>query len=55
MEFVVPLLSWRHYFSTTQTYLTDEEFQKVFSMTVGEFNKLPQWKRKDLKKKVDLF
>ena len=39
----------------TQTYLTDEEFQKVFGKTVNEFNAIPEWKQKDLKKKVDLF
>ena len=39
----------------TQTYLTDEEFQKVFGKTVKEFKALPEWKKKDLKKKVDLF
>lgn len=38
-----------------QTYLTDEEFQKIFGKTVSEFNALPEWKRKDLKKKMDLF
>ena len=39
----------------TQIYLTDKEFQKVFGKTVSEFNTLPDWKKKDLKKSVDLF
>ena len=39
----------------TQTYLTEEDFQKVFKITVSEFKALAEWKRINLKKKVDLF
>ena len=42
-------------FTSNQTYLTDEEFQEVFGKTVSEFSALPEWKKKDLKKKVGLF
>ena len=50
-------LSTNDYRSTciTQTYLTEEDFQKVFKLTVSEFKALAEWKRINLKKKVDLF
>ncbi|XP_031567014.1 actin-binding LIM protein 3-like [Actinia tenebrosa] len=38
-----------------ETYLTPEEFQKVFSMPREEFYKLPQWKQNQYKKKALLF
>ena len=39
----------------SKTYLTEEEFNKVFEMSVQEFRALPKWKQGNLKKKVDLF
>ncbi|XP_065051473.1 villin-1-like isoform X2 [Rhopilema esculentum] len=36
-------------------YLSPEDFKKVFGMTVTEYEKLPQWKRSNLKRKVDLY
>ncbi|XP_048584794.1 actin-binding LIM protein 3 isoform X2 [Nematostella vectensis] len=38
-----------------ETYLTDEEFMKVFSVTRFEFYAMPTWKRNNMKKSVDLF
>ncbi|XP_060712594.1 dematin isoform X1 [Hemiscyllium ocellatum] len=38
-----------------ERHLSPEEFQEVFGMTIKEFDKLPQWKRTDLKKKACLF
>jgi hypothetical protein len=36
-------------------YLSDEEFKKVMGTTVEEYNKLKDWKKQDIKKKVGLF
>ncbi|XP_065183499.1 gelsolin, cytoplasmic-like [Sycon ciliatum] len=36
-------------------YLEDSEFEKVFGMSLSEYDKLPQWKRSNLKKKCGLF
>lgn len=38
-----------------QTYLTDEEFREVFTMSREEFYKLPAWKQVSRKKEVLLF
>ncbi|XP_048474434.1 dematin isoform X3 [Rhincodon typus] len=38
-----------------ERHLSPEEFQEVFGMTIMEFDKLPQWKRTELKKKARLF
>ncbi|XP_038641650.1 dematin isoform X2 [Scyliorhinus canicula] len=38
-----------------ERHLTPEEFQEVFGMTIKEFDKLPQWRRTELKKKACLF
>ncbi|XP_059497178.1 dematin isoform X3 [Stegostoma tigrinum] len=38
-----------------ERHLSPEEFQEVFGMTIKEFDKLPQWKRTELKKKACLF
>lgn len=38
-----------------ETYLSEEEFEKVFSMTRDEFYQLPQWKQQSRKKEVLLF
>lgn len=38
-----------------EKYLSDDEFKKVFDMSKGEFSKLKEWKRNDLKKHVKLF
>ncbi|KAJ1297074.1 hypothetical protein BS78_01G350200 [Paspalum vaginatum] len=38
-----------------ETYLSDSEFQTVFSMTKEEFYEQPRWKQELQKKKADLF
>lgn len=38
-----------------ESYLSDEEFEKVFHMTRQEFDKVPVWKKEGLKKEVYLF
>ena len=38
-----------------QTYLSEDEFVKVFGITQQEFRSLPKWKQSNAKKKVDLF
>jgi len=38
-----------------ETYLTNEEFHKVFHMSREEFYKLPSWKQRDKKKQSFLF
>ena len=38
-----------------EQYLSDAEFEKVFGQTKEQFNKLKDWKQKELKKKVGLF
>lgn len=38
-----------------ETYLSDDEFQTVFSMTKDEFYQQPRWKQELQKRKADLF
>ena len=38
-----------------ETYLSDEEFKKVFKMDKEQFSKLPAWKQTKNKKEVGLF
>ena len=38
-----------------ETYLSDEEFKKVFKMDKELFSKLPAWKQTKNKKEVGLF
>jgi hypothetical protein len=38
-----------------EEYLGADEFRRVLKMDKGEFAKLPQWKRLQLKKSVSLF
>ncbi|KAJ3449756.1 villin [Anaeramoeba flamelloides] len=38
-----------------EAYLSDEEFKKYLGMERAQFNKLPNWKKKNLKKKAKLF
>ncbi|VDL61440.1 unnamed protein product [Hymenolepis diminuta] len=38
-----------------EIYLSDAEFQKVFKLSRVAFYRLPEWKRNDLKRRVDLF
>jgi len=38
-----------------EMYLSPEDFRGVFQMTKDEFNKLPEWKRTNLRKENDLF
>jgi hypothetical protein len=41
--------------ASKETYLTDSEFQQVFSQDRATFNGLAKWKRDAAKKKVGLF
>ena len=43
------------YACNLQTYLTEEDFQAVFGISVHDFKAMPVWKQANLKKKVDLF
>jgi len=36
-------------------YLSDEEFKNIFKVTLEEFDKFPEWKKTDLRKKAALF
>ncbi|KAJ3427674.1 villin [Anaeramoeba flamelloides] len=38
-----------------ETYLSDEEFKKYMGITRDQYKKLPNWKKKNLKKKAKLF
>jgi hypothetical protein len=38
-----------------QAYLSREDFKDVFGMDSTEFEALPEWKRKQLKKQAGLF
>jgi hypothetical protein len=38
-----------------ELYLSDQEFHSYFKMSKADFSKLPQWKRDNEKKKLDLF
>ena len=38
-----------------QTYLSEEDFEKVFGMSIHQFRGIPKWKQNDLKKKKELF
>ncbi|KAM3187629.1 hypothetical protein ACTXT7_001903 [Hymenolepis weldensis] len=38
-----------------EIYLSDAEFQEVFKLSRVAFYRLPEWKRNDLKRRVDLF
>ncbi|XP_060097580.1 actin-binding LIM protein 1 isoform X24 [Heteronotia binoei] len=38
-----------------ERHLAPEVFQEIFSMTIQEFDKLPLWRRNDMKKKAKLF
>lgn len=38
-----------------ETYLTDDDFGKVFQMSRAEFEKIPPWKRENLKRDVFLY
>ncbi|CDQ81483.1 unnamed protein product [Oncorhynchus mykiss] len=38
-----------------EIYLSDQDFQRVLEMTRTEFNALPNWKQKNLKKSKGLF
>ncbi|KAG7245693.1 hypothetical protein CRUP_021085, partial [Coryphaenoides rupestris] len=36
-------------------HLSTEDFEHLFGMAIGEFDRLSLWKRNELKKKVSLF
>ncbi|NXK81627.1 ABLM1 protein, partial [Amazona guildingii] len=38
-----------------ERHLAPEAFQEIFGMTIQEFDKLPLWRRNDMKKKAKLF
>ena len=54
-NFLLPFFLLPSHTCPSKTYLTEEEFNKVFEMSVQEFRALPKWKQGNLKKKVDLF
>ena len=41
--------------SALETYLEDEEFEKLFGMTRGAFTKLPMWQRINIKRRLHLW
>lgn len=41
--------------SNKEVHLSEEDFQKVLGISIHEYRGLPQWKKNNLKKKVDLF
>lgn len=41
--------------SNKEAHLSEEDFKKVFGMSVHDYRPLPLWKKKNLKKGVDLF
>eukprot|EP00914_Ancora_sagittata_P000107 GHVO01000514.1.p1 GENE.GHVO01000514.1~~GHVO01000514.1.p1 ORF type:complete len:463 (+),score=66.78 GHVO01000514.1:206-1390(+) len=41
--------------NTVENHLSDEEFDSIFQMSRSEFHRLAEWKRCDLKKRVNLF
>ncbi|CAH8494117.1 unnamed protein product [Schistosoma turkestanicum] len=41
--------------NAVETHLSDEEFQQVFALSRTAFYRLPEWKRNDLKRRVQLF
>ncbi|XP_059161494.1 advillin-like isoform X2 [Physella acuta] len=41
--------------SAREIHLLDDEFRKLFHMSYSDFNKLPSWKQKQLKKSFKLF
>ena len=38
-----------------EEYITEKQFQDIFSMQISDFKNLKVWKQKELKKKVKLF
>lgn len=38
-----------------ERHLENTEFEQIFAMNRMEFNRLPEWKRNELKKRVKLF
>lgn len=43
------------FFIFLKRHLAPEVFQEIFGMTIQEFDKLPLWRRNDMKKKAKLF
>ncbi|CAL1537095.1 unnamed protein product [Lymnaea stagnalis] len=41
--------------SAREIHLRDDEFKKLFNMSYSDYNKLPSWKQKQLKKSYKLF
>lgn len=40
---------------SSQRHLAPEVFWEIFGMSIQEFDKLPLWRRNDMKKKAKLF
>lgn len=41
--------------SPLQRHLSPDSFYEIFGMQIQEFDRLPLWKRNDMKKKANLF
>ena len=42
-------------YKNREIYIHPDEFQKLFQMSIAEFNEQPKWKRTNLKRKLKLF
>ncbi|XP_018649558.1 hypothetical protein Smp_000780 [Schistosoma mansoni] len=49
-----PTASSSKYEKSFKCYLSTDEFERLFNMCPEAFQRLPEWKRNDLKKKLDL-
>ncbi len=38
-----------------QAYLSSDEFERLFKMSRLAFQRLPEWKKNDLKRRLDLY
>ena len=52
-KFILTLLTYVP--SLFQFYLSPEDFKKVFGMSLSDYEKMPLWKRSNLKKSVNLY
>ena len=55
MWYNILIQSWRQKSWRKESYLSDEEFEKIFKMTKEEFENLKSWKKIQLKKQYRLF
>ena len=42
-------------YKNRETYLHPDDFHKIFNVNIAEFNKLPNWKQTQMKRKARLF